>query len=157
MLTCTGECEQVKVIVHAQERPHKSVSIRVCTYARALKQRTTHGRVGCPWVTLLKRTGNAISSRGITITKTTRRIRSVPGSMCVRTRRRNIHIPGDLRICIPPPATPRSPCTRFLISPLTNPFCAWIAAVMDTVWAHSTDRMCYRATLSLYVLVNYCL
>ncbi|TGZ56209.1 hypothetical protein DBV15_01698 [Temnothorax longispinosus] len=68
-------------------------------------------------------------------------------STCVRTRRLAQYIPGDLRICIPPPATPRSPCTRFLISPLTNPFCAWIAAVMDTVWAHSTDRPRYEPPL----------
>lgn len=71
-----------------------------------------------------------------------------PGrSWCVRTRWLAQYILGDLRICIPPPATPRSPCTRFLISPLTNPFCAWIAAVMDTVWAHSTDRPCYEPPL----------
>jgi len=66
-------------------------------------------------------------------------------SVCVRTRRLAQYIPGDLRICIQPPATPRSLCTRFLISSLTNPFCAWIAAVMDTVWAHSTDRPCYES------------
>lgn len=63
---------------------------------------------------------------------------------CVRacTRRPAKYIPGDPSICIPPPVTPQSPCTRFLISPLTNPFCAWIAAVMDTVWTHSANKPC---------------
>lgn len=90
--------------------------------------------------------------------------------VCVRARARagvcrpTEYIPGDPRICIPPPVTPRSPCTRFLISPLTNPFCTWIAAVMDTVWAHSANKPCFTRgffprppSLPPFVLVNYCL
>lgn len=75
MLTRAGEREQVKRARTRTSVHSESVSVRV---RALLKQQTSPAaRVGCPWVTLLKRTGNAISSRDITITKTTRRIRSV--------------------------------------------------------------------------------
>lgn len=139
MLTRAGEREQVKV--HAQERPH-NLSPYVSVRVRASVKQQTSPPCGMPVGDFTKANRECDIFAGHYNNKDRAEDTRRPGR-CACVHVGAIYIPGDLRICIPPPATPRSPCTRFLISPLTNPFCAWIAAVMDTVWAHSTDRPRY--------------
>lgn len=152
MLTRAGEREQVK-----RARTRTSIhSESVCVRASLTKAADeSAARVGCPWVTLLKRTGNAISSRGITITKTTRWIRGVLVGVRAYTLAGAIYTewPPHLHTTSGHPA---KPMYAFSYLAPNKPFLRVDSRRDGYGLGTLHGQTVLRATPSLSALVNYC-